>query len=665
MLTLKLSVLEFIRSCSRRAPGGRDFFWMTLLMFFVQLLAIIILSAREGVLERSVDAFLGNRPGYGIPVWTLPNFLGNSQPVMITNELVEEVRDAGFYGAPFRRLSNGELLRPSARDVWTVPQGANGGQFGGMAASFDGPFYPVIITGPVEGASPVPRTLENAWDIILDENLFRRFFDLEAYRTSLEGKLPQADLDLIPTRSADIPKMSIIWLNLKVHRREILTPFKISWSKFFGVGSRDTAFIVPIEMFNAYQVAKENPGLCAFLENGPAFDRRISSIRSGRVFSMTAEEKQGFVDDMERLGPLFGGELNQRGSRVVMNFDTAPNGLNNPDRGCDIGISSMRLSHALSQLDIILPNDRIEEVPTTAFFASGAETVTARCDALTERTLSKVERTGTGENCVATITVADTASGYSEMLMYAENRLAIKNLLDYLDCRRNPATPSARNSPNLCILPSPEEVNAALGGKPPPLPPPPRANGAGADRPPPAPRPEAAGARMPKPESRLMINQIYEDALTRFGFLTELLRAISGPIGAAMLFMLVAILWVQLGTVLGHRRIRYAMLLSNGLSWFQVKSLVVVQAAIGVCLSLIVALAVFFAAKSVVLYNMGGITRRFEMITLGNPIDVLPINVGMILIVFVATLITAVVLTLMQMRLNGLSPKSALERLLH
>jgi len=149
MLVLRLAVIEFLRSFSRRAPGGRDFLWLTLLMMCVQLLALTIISAREGVLERSVDAFLGHRPGYGIPVWTLPNFLGREDPLLISGDLVTEVAAAGYEAAPFRSLFGQELVRLPGRDTWLADGSALLPEFAGMAVDFDGPLYPsALVSAP-------------------------------------------------------------------------------------------------------------------------------------------------------------------------------------------------------------------------------------------------------------------------------------------------------------------------------------------------------------------------------------------------------------------------------------------------------------------------------------------------------------------------------------
>ena len=621
MLVLRLAFLEFFRSCSRRAPGGRDFLWMSLLMMFVQLLALTIFSAREGVLERSVDAFLGNRPGYGIPVWTLPNFLGRSDPLMITNELVDEVTDAGFHGAPFRRLYGGELVRLPGRNLWRAAHAGSQPDFSGMAVDFDGPLYPgvgVRVTGP---------HFDGAWPIILDENLFKIYFDLEGYRAALTGLIPEDELAKIPSDPQNVTDMSVLWMHVRVHRREVLAPFNIHWSKYFGVGSDDTAFQIPLEMFNAYKVAQENSDLCVFLDGGPDYAPRIMSAQSGLVLTMSKEERAAFTEKLNQIAAYFGIEARQRGTRIMLDFATEF-----PARGngvCDGGVPGLLFSLIADQVELELDGDKLAVFSTTDGFKAEVEHVQAPCGALNDGTLENATREGAEGSCLATISMADPASGYAEMVLYAQNRLEIRKLVEYLNCRvergpgrSNPLIAPEAN-PNLCVLEQGED-----------------------------------------PESRLMINQIYEDSLKRFGFLTELLKGVSGPIGGAMLLLLVAILWVQIGTVLGHRRVRYAMMLSNGLSWRQIKVLVMSQMITGAAIGLIIALAILTGVKFLLLAQMAGISQDYEMITLGKPIDVLPVHPMMIALVFVAMLVIAIVLTVLQLRQNGMSARVALERLL-
>ena len=605
MLIPRLALTEFARSCSRRAAGGRDFLWMLLLMVFVQLLALVILSAREGVLERSVDAFLGNRPGYGIPIWTVPNILGTAQPVMITHDLVAEVTEAGFHGAPFRRVGGGDMIRMPAREVWRTPHGSGG--FAGMAVSFDGPLHP--------GADRIaPGAVDGAWPIVLDERLFQRHFDLESYREALRGRVPRAQLDLIPDSVAEIASMPVIWLHTRTGRRDVLTPFNVTWSRHFGVGDDAVAFQVPARMHNAYRAAAANPALCVFLDGGPEFRPRVIGARAPMQLGAAPEDRALVAKALEEIAEAFPESEIVPGMRPMLDFSGARTGA----EPCDRGVPSGLFAALAADRGLVLPQDQISLIAGEGSFGVDALHYSAACDVLSQDSLRRAEITGEGADCRARVTTADVSGGFPDMVMYARDRLAIKPLVDYLTCRAREGGPS-----DLCVVPE------------------------GGDA-----------------ESRLMINRIYEDALIRFGFLTELLRAISGPIGAAMLLMLTAILWVQIGTVLGHRRVRYAMMLSNGLSWGQLRAMAVIQTLTATMLSFVLAFAVFVAVRVLVGRSMDGIAGTYERITFGRSIDVLPVNPTIAGIVFFAMLAVALLLTLAQLSLNAISPRRALDRLL-
>lgn len=620
----RLSLLEYFRAFTRRAPGGRDFLWMTMLMFFVQLLALVILTAREGVLERSVDAFLGNKPGYGIPVWTLPNILGEQQPVQITTKLLEEMDAAGVPVAPFRRLYNDQMIRMPGRKIWADGSQIDEIKFSGMAASLSGPMRPAFVGGTTEQAADSPY-----WPIVLDETSFAQFFDFELYKESLKGRVPQSELDAIPTKPEDLRQMKRIWLNVKIHQTERLTPFDVTWSKYFSIGASNSAYLVPIEMLNLFNVARANPSLCLFLEAGPNLGQRIKSIKSERMLGKSPEQKKALQSQFAALNAAVQpSELLDRGMRLNLSFGNQKAERQYEQNGiCDGGISEFRLRLLAEDQGIEFSDDMIDAViPPSKGVTVTESTVTAPCALLSDKTLERSKTSGAGNDCVATIPVATKATGYNEMLMFASDRLEIKRLVDFMNCRAASEKPAPEQRENLCI-------NA-----------------------------DAKGDTL---ESRLMINQIYEDSLNRFSFLTELLDAISGPIGLVMIGMLAAILWVQLGTVLGHRRVRYAMLLSNGLTWTQVKLVVIFQVTIGILISLVAAVAAMLIIRAVLLIGTAAISENYEKITLGRALDVLPLGLSGVVLVGTATLVVAIILTILQLRLNAISPKRALDQLLH
>jgi hypothetical protein len=62
----------------------------------------------------------------------------------------------------------------------------------------------------------------------------------------------------------------------------------------------------------------------------------------------------------------------------------------------------------------------------------------------------------------------------------------------------------------------------------------------------------------------------YQDAIWRFGILSETLSAITPAYQVFFVVLLVLLLLVQIGTLVGHRRERYAAFLASGMHWYQI-----------------------------------------------------------------------------------------------
>lgn len=596
-MTSKLAFLEFKRAFGRRAAGGRDLFWLTLLMFFVQFLALLILAARGGILERSIDAFLGNTPDYGIPVWVLPNYLGTQQPVMITSDLLSEVSADGFHAAPFRRLENGRMLRLPADGIWR-------GEFAGMAVELD---------GPLAARAAVVQSGDGPWQIVLDRRLFAAHFNLEAYRSALKGRLPEADWAEIPS---SLEALDRLWLSARVHQIDRLMAFDVTWSGHFGVGSDKVAFMVPIALHNLFTVAQDNPGVCAFLEAGPGLGLRVKAVRSAMLLTASDADRAVLKAEFKALSERVGGGLVDRGSRLEV-------ALGNPELArkleasgiCDGGVAEAFVDGYAQGLSVEIAD---QMRPTRPFEASSHE-VRVTCSALTPSALELAVKDASGDDCVATVDLANPSGGYNEMQLYARSRSDLKRLVDYMKCAPVAGTPAPSARKNLCV--------------------------------------ETAGGY----ESRLMINQIYEDSLSRFSFLTSLLSAISGPIGLVMVGLLAAILWVQLGVVIEHRRKRYMMFLASGLSWLQIRGMLVLQMALATGLGLVLAAVSTLSIRTMLSGSMAQLATRYEKITQGEAIDVLPFGIAELGIVGISTLVLGFLIAILQLRLNGVSPAKPLD----
>lgn len=73
------------------------------------------------------------------------------------------------------------------------------------------------------------------------------------------------------------------------------------------------------------------------------------------------------------------------------------------------------------------------------------------------------------------------------------------------------------------------------------------------------------------------LNPVYQDAILRFSYLTKTLDWIQIPLLLVYFSFVLALLWVQLTIVIHHRINNYGVMLTKGIRWYQVKSLLYIQ----------------------------------------------------------------------------------------
>lgn len=638
---LSLGLKEFWRAFGKRAPGGRDFLWLTSLLCLLQLLALIMVSAREGVLERSVDAFLGYAPGFGIPVWTRTNSAGYGGVQLISEDLLAEIEEAGVGTEAFYRFFGPEIVQMPGNGVWRTVDGIEErDSFTGIAADFDGAFFPEIRSAPAQSA--FGEVADQLWTIILDEDQFRRFFDLAAYRRVLDGRIPQTALDEVPEDIRRLTDMPMIWLQTRTQLGGYrLVPFRVQWGRYLGAGSENYAYILERRWFRAVDMQFDNPDLCVDLMAGPGLPPPVNRAQSANLLFMDGETS---ADVTERFKSTFDIVAAQYGGAVTISTNRAywePQSEERLANNCSASIPSTVLDLFLfdAGFDIVREQDRAEgaeievlSVPAVPDFEIRPDGMSAPCDLLNDRLLSDpTTRQETWETgCVAHISATAGGSGYSEVLLFAEERTDIDRLRDLIACEGlTPATlengpAHARAICSVVETPWGEEVV----------------------------------------QSRLRLSESYADSLLRLGFLTRLFDTISGPIGFALLVLLVAILRVQIGTVVEHRRQDYALLLANGFSHGQLKGMVAWQLAFGVLTAMATALLLFTALKSVLLARSSQLSEDFERVLLGRIVDALPLSIGSVVSIVGVVLVLGALFAWWQMQRNGVSRTQSLEALM-
>lgn len=628
---LRLAWTEFARAFRPRfAPGGRDLMWFTLLLAGLQLHGLVILAAREGILEQSVNAFLGYEEGYGVPVWVLPNSLRSSFAGAIDKDLIETVNEGGFGMEPYRRYRASGKLRLPAAGIWKGGQAMAARslpRFAGLAVDPSGPLWPDAAPAATAAAATAAAEPGPEWPIVLNASTFERFFDLATYRAALRGRIPDDAFAEIPERIEDITQMPRIWLVTRVHRGT-LTPFRVAWAPHITIGAEQIAFVAPLGLWHMMDEAARNPAqLCLFVEAGPVPGRRLLTLRSKLLPPGTdrAEIEAGFRQLAERLG----GEVAARPTRIQITFGTDDErAAFRPGQRCDPGLpEALVRGHAAA---LGLPIDERnpgEHVVSAGPVGLTRDSIELPCEAVADDRRAQGETHEEGGACRVRLPISNRATGFEEAFVYATSRLEIGRLLDFVLCRPAAGLPAPADRQPLCRDPEVDPPDA-------------------------------------EPESRLRIDEVYEDALTRYNFLTDLIEQLRGPIGIGLFVLLFVILWVQIGTILGHRRLRYAMLLCNGATWGQIRLMLVLQALLAVALALAMALSVFLVVHSVLDAMTAGFAERYPVVAAGIDLNPLPVSAQAILSIAGLAILTSISLLLLQARWFGISRRLPVEALL-
>ena len=98
-------------------------------------------------------------------------------------------------------------------------------------------------------------------------------------------------------------------------------------------------------------------------------------------------------------------------------------------------------------------------------------------------------------------------------------------------------------------------------------------------------------------QGTLSIHPSYQDALNRFGFLSSMLDAMEKPYSWFMIIFSFALLGIQIGTLVGHRRRSYGVLLAKGMEWWQFYCMLCFQVFMALMLGLSVAMGLLSGAR--------------------------------------------------------------------
>jgi len=168
---------------------------------------------------------------------------------------------------------------------------------------------------------------------------------------------------------------------------------------------------------------------------------------------------------------------------------------------------------------------------------------------------------------------------------------------------------------------------------------------------------QAIGELLAINDGALSIHPIYRDALSRFGFLTKVLEILRVPFGTVLVAFLLALLGIQLGTLIGHRRHRYGIFMAKGMMWWQIYLSVYFQVTLAVIMSSLLAWGMIEAAQVYLLGEVSTVANDFgDNLNLKN-LNLLPLApidyvIIMMFTLIVAWLIASLILYLTPIRSN-------------
>lgn len=145
-------------------------------------------------------------------------------------------------------------------------------------------------------------------------------------------------------------------------------------------------------------------------------------------------------------------------------------------------------------------------------------------------------------------------------------------------------------------------------------------------------------------DKALSIHPTYQDALNRFGFLSEMLETLEKPYSWFLVIFLVSFLGIQIGTLIGHHRHRYGILLAKGMEWWQIYAMLWLQILLALVFGMIVAVCIITIASISLQSAVKSVAEVYtETLSLAD-LNLLPLTCMDYLVVAAAVFTTALVL---------------------
>ena len=561
----KSAWLEWRRSAWRGQPN-RDFFWLTMLLSLTLTLALLLWGGREGLLNKFVDVSVGYIENAGIPIWLATNNVnGIDRQLLQDQELLQQ--NIRLY--PYREVECHEVSLPSqgcgTNKIWDEATVL----FDGWAVSFDDPLWKMGIEKP-SYSTLVNDITDLPLDIILNQSLFQQYFNCAIYVDALQAKsLPFS----IPNATTQLDQLyclsnNTLWLDVKVGKQTELLPFRIHWQSHIPT-MQNLAFLFPLSTLNTLKRVKRYPnlGLRYYPETQVNQSTRVKhlKIRAG---------KEGLSDEL--MTKFMTCLQNPSRKRYRMNLEKRflPK---------DWVAACAKQSGIALQTGNKRPSSpfiRITEELESHYFQYDASDYLMTCNKdnsqcepcntfpLLQKKLGK--KVDCSDNTRAKIDIIAATGSYQKAFAYVENRTTLATQVE-----------------NIKNFQLPEQDNKAF-----------------------------------------YIHPTYDDALVRFHFIDAIMVILKWLYSPFFLIFLIILLWAQVGIVITHRHHNYGILLAKGMSWWQVRWMVLMQMGISFGVAMVFSVVIGEIMQWLLAWQLENVTTKkpYSDHIIASHLDLLPLS---------------------------------------
>ena len=536
---VELAWVEWRRAFGRHRTGGGagrlDFLWLTLLLFLTVMLALLLWSSREGLLNQFMNVSLGYLEGSGVPVWVVGQ-IDISGTATFDRDLIGQLgridqsddsdcqASDGLAIHPYLEVEENSIRMPGEGTGQKLWRGTE--PIAMWAVEADDPLWASAPAASQTGAG-MPLA------VVLSISRFAEHLDCEAYVEASRGLPAAARATPLDRWSAEqlqqrVPCLAdgILWLELKVRGEWQTLPFEIVPQRRIAT-MQDVDLLLPVSTLSAAKISNSYPGLRYSPQDPEGRVRYLSALRLRSAGGQLAS-----AASLERFHQCLGVKSTRQGSRLAVK----------PPQP----VAAVRRCGEQAGVPLQGDDDPIPQVPYLSVAQSDvADTLVydpegyleVPCGRLAESARSHLEgcedrRTeGRGR-----LDLVSLQGGYPKAMVYTAR--------DDLD----------RTVKCLSSLMRPSEWS--LGDE----------------------------------RRALYIHPTYQSALLRFGFIDRIVGLLAQTYGAFFLVFLGVLLWVQLGVVVGHRRHQYGVYLAKGLAWGQIRNMVFLQVTVSIAFAFAVAL---------------------------------------------------------------------------